>query len=96
MPTTLIKMLAALGANTIEGQQRGGSDMQPLRFAADAEAGFVHMFDRRRCDMVSHDFGEAWKRRAHSWLIRAMVAVTSFTPRRSANNSTRRFSGNNW
>ena len=29
-----------------------------------------------------------WKRRAQSWLIRAMVAVTSFTPRRSANNST--------
>ena len=37
-----------------------------------------------------------WRRRAQSRLIRAMVAVTSVTPRRSAINSTRRFSGNNW
>ena len=33
--------------------------MQPLRSAADPEAGFIHALDRRRCDMVSHDIGEA-------------------------------------
>ena len=85
---------AALGADAIEGQQRGGGDMQP---AADPKAGFIHVLDRRRCDMVSHDIGEALEAPGgQSWLMRAMVAVTSFTPRRSANNSTRRFSGNNW
>ena len=50
---------AALGADAIEGQQRGGGDMQPLRSAADPKAGFIHVLDRRRCDMVSHDIGEA-------------------------------------
>ena len=33
--------------------------MQPLRSAADPKAGFIHVLDRRRCDMVSHDIGEA-------------------------------------
>ena len=50
---------AALGADAIEGQQRGGGDMQPLRFAADAKAGFIHVLDRRRRDMISHDIGKA-------------------------------------
>ena len=50
---------AALGADAIKGQQRRGGDMQPLRSAADPKAGFIHVFDRRRCDVVSHDIGEA-------------------------------------
>ena len=33
--------------------------MQPLRSAADPKAGFIHVLDRRRCDMVSHDIDEA-------------------------------------
>ena len=33
--------------------------MQPLRSAADPKAGFIHVFDRRRCDVVSHDIGKA-------------------------------------
>ncbi len=33
--------------------------MQPLRLAADPEAGLVHMLDRRRCHLVTHDIGEA-------------------------------------
>ena len=88
---------AALGADAIEGQQRGGGDMQPLRSAADPKAGFIHVLDRRRCDMVSHDIGEALE--APGTVLADpgdTVAVTSFTPRRSAINSTRRFSGNNW
>ena len=51
--------LAALGASAIERQQGGAGDMQPLRLAADAEAGFVHMFDRRFGDEVAQRFGEA-------------------------------------
>src|SRR5450432_211141 len=34
---------AALGADTIEGQQGGGRHMQPLRLAADAKPGLVHV-----------------------------------------------------
>ena len=33
--------------------------MQPLRLAADPEAGLVHMLDRRNCHLVTHDIGEA-------------------------------------
>ena len=87
---------AALGADAIEGQQRGGGDVQPLRSAADAKAGFVHVFDRRGCDKVSHGFGKASEAPAQVRLILAIVAATSFTPKRSAINSARRFSGNNW
>ena len=50
---------AALGADAIEGQQRRGGDMQPSRRAADPKAGLVHVLDRRRGDVVSHDIGEA-------------------------------------
>jgi len=49
---------AALGADAIEGQQRRGGDMQPSRRAADPKAGLVHVLDRRRGDVVSHDIGE--------------------------------------
>src|SRR5207342_7035 len=86
---------AALGADAIEGQQCGGGDMQPLRSAADPKAGFIHVTGAA-ATWSRTTSAKPWKRRAQSWLIRAMVAVTSFTPRRSANNSTRRFSGNNW
>jgi hypothetical protein len=32
--------------------------MQPLRLAADAEPGFVHMFDRRTRDQIAQRFDE--------------------------------------
>ena len=51
--------LAAVGASATERQQGGAGDMQPLRLAADAEAGFVHMVDRRFGDEVAQRFGEA-------------------------------------
>ena len=38
-------------------------DMQPLRFAADPEAGFVHVFDRCRRHPVPHRRGEALETR---------------------------------
>jgi len=33
--------------------------MQPLCSAANPKAGFIHVLDRRRCDMVSHHIGKA-------------------------------------
>ncbi len=51
--------LAALGAGAIEGQQGSASHVQPLRLAADAEAGFVHMLDRRFGDEVAQRFDKA-------------------------------------
>ena len=45
--------VAALGASAIESHQGGGGDVQPLQFAADAEAGLVHMFDRRGGDAIA-------------------------------------------
>ena len=86
---------AALGADVIEGQQRRAGDMQPSRLAADPKAGLVHVLDRRRGDVIPHHICETLKA-PKSRLIRAMVAAASVTPRRSAINSTRRFSGNNW
>jgi hypothetical protein len=35
---------AAFGADAVEGEQRRAGDMQPHRLAADAKAGFVHVF----------------------------------------------------
>ena len=55
---------AARGADAIDDQKSGGGDMQPLRSAADPKAGFIHVLDRRRCDMVSHDIGEALEAQA--------------------------------
>jgi len=37
-----------------------------------------------------------WNREAQFRLILAMVAVTKFTPNKSAINAARRFSGSNW
>src|SRR6202521_1920443 len=37
----------ALGGDTIEGQQGGGRNMQPLRLAADAKPRLVHVLHRR-------------------------------------------------
>ena len=47
---------AALGADAIEGQQGGGRHMQPLRLAADAKAGLVHVLDRRARHEIAHRF----------------------------------------
>ena len=50
---------AALGADAIEGQQGGGSHMQPLRLAADAKTGLVHVLDRRARYEIAQRFGKA-------------------------------------
>jgi hypothetical protein len=52
---------AAPGRDPIEGEQHGAGDVQPLRLAANAEAGLVHMLDRCRCHLVTHGMGEALK-----------------------------------
>src|ERR1019366_4294210 len=39
---------AAPAADAVESQQAGARHMQPLCLAADAEPGFIHMFDRRQ------------------------------------------------
>ena len=52
---------AALGADAIESQQGGGRHMQPLRLAADAKAGFVHVFDGRSRHEIAHRFSKALK-----------------------------------
>ena len=55
----LSQQAAAPGRDPIESEQHGRGDMQPLRLAADPEAGLVHMLDRRNCHLVTHDIGEA-------------------------------------
>ena len=70
--------------------------MQPSRLAADPKAGLVHVLDRRRGDVIPHHICEALKAPGKVPADPAMVAAASVTPRRSAINSTRRFSGNNW
>ena len=52
---------AALGTHTIESQQRGGRHMQPLRLAADAEAGLIHVFYGRARHEIAHRFSKAPK-----------------------------------
>ena len=74
---------AALGADAIEGQQGGGGDMQPLRSAAIRKPVSSMCLTGAAATWSRTTSAKPWKRRAQSWLIRAMVAVTSFTPRRS-------------
>ena len=50
----LRQQAAASGADAIEGQPGGGSDMQPLGLAANAKAGLIHVLDRRASDEVAH------------------------------------------
>ena len=48
-----------LGGHPVEGQQRGRSNMQPLRFTADPEPGLVEMLDRGVGHVIAHRIDEA-------------------------------------
>ena len=52
---------AALGADTIEGQQGGGRNMQPLRLAADAKPRLVHVLHRRPGHEITHRLNKTMK-----------------------------------
>src|SRR5450755_2108870 len=52
---------AALGADTIEGQQGGGRNMQPLRLAADAKPRLVHVLHRRAGHEITHPLNKTMK-----------------------------------
>ena len=52
---------AASGAGAIEGRQGRAGHVQPLRPAADAQAGLVHMLHRRADDQTAHCPGKAFQ-----------------------------------
>ena len=86
---------AALGADAIEGEQGGARHMQPLRLAADAKAGLVHVLDGAPATRSRTVSTKSCRRSAQVRLIRAIVAAASLTPNRSAISSARRSSGSN-
>ena len=52
MPATF-EQTAALSADVIESQQGGGRDMQPLRLAADAKPGLIHVLHQCASDEIA-------------------------------------------
>src|SRR5262249_31584081 len=87
----------APGADPIEGQQGGGRNMQPLRLAADAKPGLVHVLHPRTGHEITHRFNKILKTfgasSAHSRDRRG--GEFNLTPKRSAISAARRFSGSN-
>ncbi len=85
---------AALGADATEGRQRSGRRIQPLRLAADAKAGRVHVLagHPQRNRAVS---AKPRRRFAEARLILVMAAAESSTRERSAIGAARRSSGGN-
>jgi hypothetical protein len=95
IPDDIRQETAALGANTIEGQQGGGRNMQPLRLAADAKPRLVHVLHRRACHEITHRLNKTTKTFGASPAHSRVMAVAILTPKRSAISVASRFSGSN-
>ncbi len=70
--------------------------MQPLRFATDAETGFVHVFHRGLGHLLAHTVDQGLTPCAIVLVDPGNVAVVKRTPWRSAMSMAKRFSGSNW
>ena len=94
MLQNVFQQAASFRRDAVKYQPDGRRDVQPLRFAANSEAGLIHVFHWRCGHLIAHR-GNAnpLNRAAQARLMLAMVAVTRFTPNRSAINAARRFSG---
>ena len=66
MPRTFSSRLPRFGEVAVKCQPDRRRDVQPLRLAADPEAGFVHVFHWRRRHMVAHRGGEPLETRGTS------------------------------
>ncbi len=54
----LWQQAAPLRRDAVESEPDSRGDVQPLRLAANAEAGFIHVLDRCGCHVVAHGVGK--------------------------------------